>query len=271
LQPIPPITPTQPALPQPTQANNTLIYKNIPYTSARKLDVYQPIKPGTPLLVVILHGGGGTKEAVAALSEAVSSQGAIVVAPTYYSIPPRPPDYPILKGPEDVACAVRFARTVATQLQEHPEKLVIIGHSGGGTMGADVALAGDDFLGDCLVEGGSALPDVFIGLDGAYDLVNCCIDEDILSLAPREEWDQLVPYTYVNRLPIRQGLEFHLIFGIEQALKGMALEFGAMLTSAGYPVTVSEAPGVEHDVMAYPGSSRVYTIITSVIQMLLQE
>ena len=33
-----------------------------------------------------------------------------------------------------------------------------------------MALTGDDFQGDCVVPEGSALPEIFIGLDGAYEL-----------------------------------------------------------------------------------------------------
>jgi hypothetical protein len=38
--------------------------------------------------------------------------------------------------------------------------------------GRDHALAGDDFEGDCLVSEGSALPDAFVDLDGAYHILN---------------------------------------------------------------------------------------------------
>lgn len=256
---------TQPTLeitpPEPAEVDSLLVYQDIPYNSTQALDIYQPANEGPYPLVVILHGGGAHKESVSALSRAAASLGAVVFAPEYHSAPPYPPVKPILQAPEDAACAVRFARAVAVQFKANPERVLVIGHSGGGFVAADLALAGDDFHGDCLIDAGSALVDAVVGLDGAYDVINCCVDPFRLEQAPIEEWNLLSPYAYVDRKPIRKGVAFFMTYGNEPEIKEMAIDFAARLEAAGYPVTLEESPGTDHGSMSSPDAQGIMDLI----------
>jgi acetyl esterase/lipase len=73
-------------------------------------------------------------------------------------------------APEDIACALRFARATAAQYGGDPATLVLVGHSYGGYLGPLVALAGDEFDGQCLygADEVSALPTGFVGIAGNY-------------------------------------------------------------------------------------------------------
>ena len=118
--PLLPATPTyQPTPDMPTPTLSTLldrhletnVAKDIAYTSEQKMDIYSPIMPGDWPIVVVLHGGGcSTKSEVQGISQAIAQRGAVVFAPQYRSSEPLLPSDLITQGPEDAACAVRFAR-----------------------------------------------------------------------------------------------------------------------------------------------------------------
>ena len=144
---------------------------DISYTSERSLDVYAPQQSGEWHGGVFLHGGGMNKGSIKGVSRVIAGRGAVVFAPTWHSTESNVLDAqgePV--GFNDAACAVRFARAQAAEYGGDPSHIVLIGHSAGGAAGATVTLAGDDFHGDCVVQEGSALPDAFVGLDGAYEL-----------------------------------------------------------------------------------------------------
>lgn len=103
------------------------------------------------------------------LAKAVARSGVIVFNADYRGVrPAEQKGWP--KAVDDVACAVRFARAHAADYGGDATNLVLVGHSFGGYVGTLVALAGDDFDGDCLVDGGSALPAAWIGISA-----NCLV------------------------------------------------------------------------------------------------
>ena len=222
------------------------VYKDVAYTSERNLDVYAPSTPGNWPVVVLFNGT--SKEAYAQLSSAIAAHGAVVFNP---DIPTKPSNFSpvehIAQGLEDAACALRFGRFKAEEFGGNPARVVVVGHSIGGVAAADMMLAGDDFKGDCLVRKGSALPDAFIGLDGAYDIDHCCIPDFMFAEASPEKWAVLSPFTYVDRQPIRKGVEFHLIVGDEaQELVDMSRAFYEALKTAGYEATLLELSNTLH-------------------------
>jgi acetyl esterase/lipase len=117
--------------------------RNVPYTSQQDLDVYWPLSQGAWPVVVLLDGGDGNKTYARGLAIVVAGQGAVVFVPEYQSSEP-PPDR-ITRGAEEVACAVRFAKAHGAEYGGDPQRVVIIGHSGGAAFGALAALAGDQF------------------------------------------------------------------------------------------------------------------------------
>jgi len=240
-------------------------HSNIRYTSGEKIDVYSPADHADWPIIVILHGGGLRKEDVSILANALAGQGVVVFAPEYLSYPP-PPDK-IMTGVEEVACAIRFARVYGPDYGGNPNRIIVVGHSGGGSFGAVAALAGDQFHGDCLVTGESAIPDMFIGLDGAYDILRY-VPEEKLRLAPPEEWIMFSPFTYIRDSTSPKDLPFHLFVGKEIELLQNAQAFQDALQQAGFHASLTQFPGIDHMYIASGNHKNTVWAIVSLINQL---
>ncbi len=101
-------------------------------------------------MVVVVHGMLQGRSSCALFAEAIASQGAVV-----YNIGV-PFTVPWGAGIECIACAVRFPRATAADYGGDPGRTTLVGNSAGAATGAVVALAGDDFDGDCVVRDASA-------------------------------------------------------------------------------------------------------------------
>jgi acetyl esterase/lipase len=187
----------------------------------------------------------------------------VVFTPEYQSYQP-PPDQ-ILTGVKDAVCAVRYARTNAGEYGGDPDWVIVVGHSAGSAFGALISLAGDQFHGDCLADEGSAIPDQFIGLDGAYDLLRYT-DEERLRMASPDEWVLLSPYTYIRTAQNRAELPFHLFVGKEMELLQDAQAFRDALLENGYSATLTQFPGVDHMYMVSGNHANTISAIVSLIQ-----
>jgi len=257
LPPTPiPLTPTP---------DTVKLTQDVAYTSERKLDVYTPKKPGAWPVVIVLPGGGDPKESLVDLSRGIAEQGAVVFTPDYRSNAPLPPKEDIAGGNKDAACAIRFARAKASEYGGNPSRVIVVGYSAGGTFGATMALAGDDFEGDCQVSGVSAYPDAFVGLDGAYDIIKE-IPEYYYQLASPEEWKVMSPFTYVNRQPIRKDVKFYIMVGYTPVLIEYAQKFHEALKAAGYTTTLTQLPGVGHTQIPDPKREEVMRTIVEAMQ-----
>jgi acetyl esterase/lipase len=221
------------------------------------LDVYAPTTQGDWPVVIIYHGGGQWKGGVKDLAQAVAQRGAVVFAPSWYGL-----DYdlsvPLARSDEDAACAVRFARAHASKYGGHPGRVIVVGHSYGGTVGAILMLAGDEFHGDCLTHEGSALADAFVGLDGVYDLIPL-IAPEVLQAQPAE-CIRNNPFTYVDRTPRRDNISFRLFVGAEPELRSQAQAFRDALQAAGYKAEIYQIPRMGHDSMVSPWPETVDAI-----------
>lgn len=111
------------------------------------------------------------------------------------------------------------------------------------------------------MSGFPAFPDAFVGVDGAYDLVNCCIPEDLYARAAPGDWDLIVPYTYIDRQPIRSEVKFHLIVGSTAELVEMAETFNNKLVAAGYGTTLTQFPGVDHGAIVSLPLPKLFSVI----------
>jgi acetyl esterase/lipase len=238
---------------------------NVSYTQTRKLDVYAPVTAGDWPIVVALHQNASTKETMYGLSKAIAGQGAVVFAPDYEeSAQGMTPGRLMLSGFENVACAIRFARAHVAEYGGNDRRVLVVGHSQGGFVGAVMMLAGDQFPGDCLTEVGSAMPDAFVGVDGGYDPIPH-LSEEKLRAAPAEAL-KIDPFTYIGQKPIREGVRFVLFAGDFAPAVLSSQAFRDALQAAGYDVSLTRIPGVDHVEMA---SGRV-TQVTSVIADLLR-
>jgi len=236
--------------------------KDILYTSKLGLDVYAPPETGPWPVVVVYYGGGLNKAAVAGLSRTIASWGAVVFTPNWHSSSLTDPKKEMYWGAEDAACAIRFARSRAAEYGGTPARVVAVGHSAGGWAAALMALAGDEFEGDCLVKQGSAHPDAMVGLDGAYDLPKFVTSSTYEKVSPKK-WAVIRPSSYIDKDDLRPGVEFHLFTGKEQELIDEGQILFKSLLEAGYQVTYTNLPGIEHMDMA---SSRHEETIRSIVE-----
>jgi acetyl esterase/lipase len=217
--------------------------KQIPYTSLRSLDLYHPVQEGAWPVVVAYHGGNTPKSSFQALGTAIASMGAVVFTPEWRSSPPSPDDITI--GWEDAACALRFAVAYAAEHGYSQDRLMVIGHSAGAAGGAVAMLAGAELPGDCLATEVTADVDAFIGLDGAYSILNYT-PEELLAQGDPDEWARISPFTYLDSAHFRHGLAFHLFVGREVELQEDADRFETALRAVGYEAQTTLMPGMGH-------------------------
>jgi acetyl esterase/lipase len=230
-------------------------HERISFTDLLVLDVYQPTAGSTGTVAVLAHGGGwigGERADVADLAALLATHGVVVFNISYRTMAlggRYPTSY------DDVACGVRFARTTAAEYGGDPARIILIGYSAGAHLSAVIALAGDEFAGQCVGTEASPLPDGFIGLAGPYDS-----DEFSPLLIPffggsatatPDSWAAGNPFSFVER---RLNLAVHLLHG---ALDGtvpasFTTEFAEALESAGHQIQVTVIEGAGHRDMVDP-------------------
>ena len=143
--------------------------ETVQYLPGVSADVYLPAGTTRAPVVVLVPGGGwrtADRSGLTPLAAALAADGMVVVNATYRvgedgARFPRPV--------QDVACAVDFAAQRARRAGISPQSVVVVGHSAGGQVAAVAALAADRFPAACPYA--HVLPDGFVGLAGAYDLM----------------------------------------------------------------------------------------------------
>ena len=137
-----------------------------------------PVEPDGELapVVIMLHGTLGDRSRMEPLATAVAERGALVVVPTWPVIDQTAP-FPESEGDEayrqqseSVICALRDVKQSAAEFGGDPSNVTLLGHSGGGMIGARVAIVDEPpWPGiDC----DAAIdhrPDRFIGMAGDYE------------------------------------------------------------------------------------------------------
>lgn len=251
-----PMASADPDLPDPMEI---VVSVDLAYASDRMLDVYAPAAGSGWPVVVVLHGGNADKRGVSSLAEAVAAQGAVVFVPTYDSFisPVTIAKGGVGFGVDQASCAVRFARARAAEYGGDPQRVVAAGHSAGGAFAVILALAGDEFAGECVVPEGSGSVDGVVGLDGAYDLVRYT-EAWILKKAPAEAWRLISPHAWIESQPHQSDVGFLLFAGLETGLvqEGQALRDA--LLGRGYQVEFTQLPGIDHLGM---GGARPQTLL----------
>ena len=241
------------------EAREVVLTSDLNYAGESLMDVYSPSDAGQWPVVLLLHGGGLNKSAVSGLARAIAGQGLVVFVPTYASSEPSPKA--ITLGAEQAACAARYARAKAIDYGGMAGSVTAVGHSAGGAFGMLLALAGDEFAGDCVVTEGSGRVDGVVGLDGAYDMMRY-ISTWGLEEAPVEAWLAISPYAQLELQPFHPGVAFRLFAGRETELVQDGQAMRDALTKAGYPVEFTQIPGVDH--MGMASSKRSQTLLAIV-------
>jgi len=165
------------------------------------LDVYAPTKTGSLPVVVMLHGGDGDKADQREYARRVADLGFVVFVPTWGRAGASAADVSwhdyFLATESQVACAIEFARAHATEYGGDPAPMIVFGHSGGASIGAQVAFARSEPSAGCL--GGTALGsiDALVTWEGNFVLsVNVPDLDGILAAEPRV-LDVITPWTYL--------------------------------------------------------------------------
>jgi acetyl esterase/lipase len=227
------------------------ITRNIIYTAVdelqTELDVNVPSEQGPWPVVIVVHGAAQTRRSFENLSEAIALEGAIVYnIDAYFTVP-------FITGIQRIACAARFARATAADYGGDPSRITLVGNSAGAYTGAVVALAGDDFEGDCVETEGSALLDALVGYEGTYDYSGSDnwpgFDHTYLKVEDPGMWHAIDPYSHIGRNP---GLQVRLIHGDDNdrywsdVPPERSIEFHQALVDAGYDVELIIVEGSPH-------------------------
>ncbi|MCJ7625426.1 MAG: alpha/beta hydrolase [Anaerolineaceae bacterium] len=223
----------------------------LPYTSQLFLDVYAPSAEGIWPVVVVLHGGDDNKDWTSDLSKKIAAQGAVVFTPSWRI----KSEVYFYQGYEDVACSIRFARSKAHDYGGNPDRITVVGHSAGGGAAAAMFLAANGFEGDCLVSGGSSVPDALVGLDGVYDFREL-LSAEIYAKDP-EGWDLINPVFYLPSQQVNDDRVIYIINSSFPLLQDDGLSFQEDLIRVGFDPKLILLPNVNHTSIAWPAPDEV--------------
>lgn len=210
-----------------------------------ELDAYAPAEGQGLPVIVLLHGGGTSKENYARASEPIAESGALVYA---IDAPMKSPALMLLDNGKDfrafseiMACAIAHARETASGFGGDPDRIVLVAHSLGALYGAWYALGAGTLPADwaeyaeghggppvqvaCETESSSTSVEGFVGIggDGWADVETQ--DPDLSQIVD--------PYAHVGQDP---SLPVRLLHGdLDSADKGeSAMAFSEDLSEAGY-------------------------------------
>lgn len=160
---------------------------------------------------------------------------------------------PFLAAIEQVACAVRFARSTAVDYGGDPARITLLGSSAGAWTGVIVGMAGDDFETDrCVVTEGSALINALVGYEGPYDhTLRAYGPFDLTTLKPEdpEHWEAINTYSHIGGNP---DLVVRLVHGRDNdvawydVVPEVSVELHDATTEAGYDVGLTFVEGASH-------------------------
>ncbi|MGI8514678.1 MAG: alpha/beta hydrolase [Acidimicrobiia bacterium] len=239
-----------PAASTTTRASEPLVSTT---AAAPAVAIFAPETKGAYPVVVMFHGGGwfgGSPISTAPLAEYLAGNGVVVFNSTYRT---STGGYP--ESFDDIACAIRDARTEASEYTTTVDEITVVGHSAGAHLGAVVSLSGEIFGGDCANSEGV---NRFIGLSGVYDptlytqllatFFHTRFEND------PEPWKAGNPYTYVDDNP---DLEVLLLHGDDDQIIPMSSSelFAAALTAAGHNVTLEVISGGDHQSTRQPDTA----------------
>jgi acetyl esterase/lipase len=127
--------------------------RDLEYVDGHVLDVHAPPDADTLPVVVLLHGAGVTRHHYEPFAERLAAAGAVAVNVDWDVLPDTAG-----AASEQIACAVRFARSRGAEFGGDPERVVLVGHSSAAPWATRVALVGDEYDGECSA-GDAALAD----------------------------------------------------------------------------------------------------------------
>ncbi len=223
------------------------------------LDIYVPRGSGPFPTVVLVRGGptgAGGRGYLDAFARELADSGLIVFNADMRDTASKGGGYP--QAFDDVACAVRFARTWSFAYGGDGSSVTLVGHSLGGFVGSVVALDGTQFGGDCLA-GGSGRPDAFVGLSGNYDLSDPKVAGDLAVFfggSPEDTAEARSasnPFNYANG----PSIPVDLVAGTDDQTvnPAAAVALNAFLSERQWNVTLTLIPGATHNSIIVPSGA----------------
>jgi acetyl esterase/lipase len=250
-----------------TDGNKNILYAEVDEKQT-KLDVYAPSQQGPWPVVIVGHGYGQNRYEVGDLSQAIASRGAVV-----YNVD-LAITVPFISAIERLACAVRFARDTAGDYGGDPDRITVVGNSGGAAAGVVVGLAGDDFDEGCVVSDLSAIPDALVGYEGPYEFATTnyggMVDHVIVKRGKPELIDAIDPYSHIGRNPDLQVL---LIHGEDEdtawyeVLPEESIELHQTLAGAGYDVELLIIDGASHGALSSRYTDAFAMVVYEVMEL----
>ena len=178
------------------------------------LDVYAPTDAGPWPVVVMLHGGGTTKDDYEGWATKTARRGAVTFVPTWSRM--NNDKAATLSADEvraaltaaigNIGAAVRFARGTAAGYGGDPGRLTLFGHSYGAISAMMAAFSGIPASKSGLQGAGSTIPESLVVFDGDYLLAS--FGDDLLARDPGlmhvfTPWDYLgrrvdFPITFID-------------------------------------------------------------------------
>ena len=241
------------------------VIKNVPFARpvgceladcSVQLDMFIPAGTGPFRTAVMVRGGPtgpGGRHYVEPLVEELVGEGFIVFNADYRDIAATGGGYPAAF--EDVACAVRFARTWSSAYGGDSQTVTLVGHSLGGYVGSVLALGSQKFQGGC-PSTVSGRPDAFVGLAGNYDLTASSVANDLTKFfggdatetaEARAESDPFADVTAAS-IPVRliAGTADHTVN------PAAAVSLDDYLTQRLWNVKLTLIPNATHDTIIRP-------------------
>ena len=227
----------------------------IEFASGLMLDIHAPRSGGNHPVAVLVHGGGwvtGHRYTMSRLADALAARG-VVAYNVDYRLIGQGGGYPATF--EDLACAVRFARSDSARFGGAGGRVAVVGHSAGGHLAAVIGLAGDGYRGDCVEDDGSALPDAMVGLAGPYDPSRFLVPLSSFFGGPPETapeaWSAGNPFQLLGANP---SLVVRLAWGDQDTIvpEYYGTSFQEALAAAGYDATFTVVPGADHGAIRSP-------------------
>ena len=226
----------------PADSGGRLVARGVRYGDdpRQALDLYAPRGEGPWPLVVFFYGGSwnsGERAGYGWLGRALASRGFLTAVPDYRLVPAV--RYPAFV--EDAAAAVAEARRQAPRLGGDPGRVLVVGHSAGAYMAAQVVLD-RRFLRAAGVPG-EAIRGV-AGLAGPYDFLPFDVRASREAFAGHPRPEETQPVTHVRA----DAPPFWLATGSEDdtVRPRNSLALAERLRAAGARAEVRRYPGLDH-------------------------
>lgn len=175
---------------------------------------------------------------------------------------------------EDAACAVSFASGNAHEYGGDKNRLTVVGHSAGASVGMVAALSGNELLeadsydGDCAYDVMHGEANAIVGLAGSYDPADAPRDpRNALRDTDPDLYERVLPHTFLDTNP--DDPEVLLVHGAADTTIPVAasIRFDEVLRANGFDVQLRVLDDVGHSLASPepPNPPEAYDAVVAAI------